>query len=236
MELSNRRNRSLLLVAALIAATIGASVLFQPSAHGEEPSEVRDQVLRHQQLVAECMESRGFEYVATVPGDLIIEEARAAAEATGSDVKAAVEEASQNLPPDPNELHVATLEPGQQQAWGDALWGTDSLEGCYDSTLETASRVDLEAELDRAQSILDQVESDPSVQGAEAEYLTCMAAHGYSLNSVDSIHEYVGLRAEELDAEAGQELADQAYAHHDDCVRQYNATFNTVHLSLLGGN
>ena len=237
MDNSNRRNRALLSVAALIAATIGASVILQPAAHSEQPSLIRDQVLRHEQLVADCMKERGFEYAVTVPGDLLVEEARAAAEADGRDIRAAVEQASaaRGTSPSPNELLVAGLEPRQQQAWGDALWGTDDTAGCMDSTLQAAARVDVEAGLRRAEAILAQAKSDPTVQSAERTYVACMTTQGYAVTSVDGIHEYVGRRAEVLSEEAGQKLTDTAYARHDACVRPYNQTFNATHLRLLGG-
>ncbi|WP_349879509.1 hypothetical protein ABIH81_06720 [Micromonospora sp. HUAS YX12] len=233
-----RRNRALLTVAALIAATVGASIFLQPAAHGEKPSSLRDQVLRHEQLVADCMKSRGFDYSVGVPRDLIVEEARAAAEAKGGDVKAAVieaTEASRNHASDPNELIVAQLSPERQRAWGDALWGTDESSGCFDSTLQAAARVDLDAGLERAEAIFAQAKSDPSVQAAENDYLACMAAHRHQIRSIDSFYEYVGLQAEKLSTEAGQELSDAAYAHHADCSKPYNERFNDVHRKLLGG-
>ncbi len=235
MTITKRRSRRLLVVAVFVAAAATVPALLQPAAFSDESQSLRDKVLQQQKLVAECMKDRGFEYIATLPNDLVVEEARHAAQLAGRDAEAAVEEASRNLPPDPNEALISPLPLEQQKAWGDALWGTDETAGCSDSTFSSAFKVNMADEEDEAALILAQVRSSPSVQAAEKAYIGCMKEQGYAVTSVDGIYEHVGRQVENLDTQARREITEKAYARHDACMDPYDETFNAVHLELLKG-
>lgn len=167
---------------------------------------MRRQVLKHEQLIADCMHRNGFEYVVAVPVDLVVQEARR----SGKDLDTAIAE----RPEDPNDAVLAKLPEDRQMAWGDALYGTDSKRGCYDETYKTAWGKDMQDLSDKADQIAALVQSDPTVQKALQTYVECMRGKGFRVSSPDGVHE----------------LGDKAQQAHDECVKPYETAYDTAYL------
>lgn len=226
--------RTVVKVSIVAAVAVGAVTLF---AHGSgavshpAPS-LRTTVLKHQKLIAECMHRRGFDYIASVPSDVAAEESGQSAAQHGRDARAATIAAARGAPADPNDALVGKLPPPQQQAWGDALFGTDDAPGCYDQTYKAAWGVDLAEVAARGEKLVTRVKADPAVQAAQHAYADCMAGHGYHVTTTDDVYQLVGQQSEHLDAEAAAALQDAANSAHTSCMAPYNTVYNTVYRRL----
>lgn len=179
-----------LVTAGIVAATRSIS---EAVPEGSE-SAFRTTVLAHEVAIAECMADRGFEYVASIPADVLLEEARAAAEAEGRDLEEALEEV--DLPEDPNEAIIAALPADRAEAYADAYWGTDGSNGCYYSTYEQAWGVDIRSlgsDLDEHLPAVEaEIASDERVVAAKEAFLECMAREGYAFDRVEDVRSYEG--------------------------------------------
>lgn len=180
----------LLLVGTIALGALGGTQADQTT--------LRERTLAHEELIADCMAKGGFSYIAAVPADVLLEEARAAAEAADLDVKAAIE--AVDLPPNPNDSIVAELSPEEQEAYAEAYWGNETIDGCYDTTYEEAWGVSLEALLPSESTLAaveQAIEADPRVIAAQRAYIECMAKGGYNF---DSVYDIVTYRARQTEA------------------------------------
>ena len=136
-----------------IAAVLSGNALLACSSgrqagEANQLSDLRSTVLAHEELIAACMKEAGFDYVAIIPPDVLMEEARSLAEQRGEDPEAAVD--ALDLPEDPNTKITDGLSPAELTAYEKAFWGQEGGEGtlrddegCYYSTYEEAWGVDL---------------------------------------------------------------------------------------------
>lgn len=228
---------AVLAVAGLVAACGGGG----PSALERELQQVEERLMAHEELIAECMRERGWEYIPTLPADAVIEREHALAEAAGRELP---DVDDLDLPPDPNEGIIAELSDAEKEARADAYWGdlerggTDP--GCYASTYEAAwgfNPFDPEIE----QQVVDMeaaTRADPRVVEALARYVDCVAAEGYEVSGTDDLFAHYIAREEELSARRDEEgdsdalaaewdaLQAEKYAAfevHDRCIVPYNA-------------
>lgn len=179
-----RRPMTVALIAIVIAAAgiVGIAIMQSDTQAPAVASELRQRALEHERLIAECMRGRGFDYEVALPRDVLLEEARAAAEAAGDDPVAAVE--NLELPDDPNTAIAAALSPSDQRAYEASYWGDGEQPGCYHATYKAAWGADLLAWEDALATSLDsidaQIDADPEIQQARKELLACLDAAGYT--------------------------------------------------------
>lgn len=203
----------------LTAAAIPVAACGAPASGAD--SGLRDTVLRHERLIAECMKERGFEYVVGLPSSVLAEEARQQAKAEGGDAHAAVEKAQADAV-NPNEATLAALSPEQQARWGDALWGDANRRGCYDHTYAAAWGVSPGDLTSQAEALLAKAKADPAVVAAAGEYVSCMAARGHTLDHPDNLETMIGRNAERLDEQAAEAYGTAVLADHEVCAGPYN--------------
>jgi hypothetical protein len=205
-------------------------------------------VMRHERLIAECMESRGWVYVPSIPHSLLLEREHALADAQGR----TFDPSSVELPPDPNDEIVTKLSEVEKAAratdyWGDLeSGGTDP--GCYRLTYERAWGAyplidpELVADMDAA------VEADRRTVAARERYTICMADRGYEVaGPIDVFRKYT-IKEEQLSEaiRAGGGVPDQsplmkalqaekvaAFAAHDECVLDYRRVEEQVRRDYL---
>lgn len=175
-------------VAFGMAGTAGADVT-DPTA-----AALRASALAQEQRTAACMSQRGFTYVAVVPNDVLLDEAYLAATEAGKEgtaLQSALTTARNQLPADPNEAVVQQLPASRVGLYDDALSGTDTAVGCSEPgvTMTAAEIADLDAEAARAEAATAAAPADPAVQSAQAGYITCMAAKGYTVSDTEQIDE-----------------------------------------------
>ena len=232
MAVSSRTVKRTAVVAVVLAAfgTIAALTTSASGADKADPSHAA--VLKQEQLIAECMRGRGFDYVATMPKDVVMEDALRAAVREGRDVGEALRQAQARMPEDPNKKLVGSLPPQRQQLWGDALWGNGTTVGCFSETFSSAWGVDLDQAVIEGEQTVARVKVDPAVVAAERVYAGCMTGHGYPVTTTDDIHGVVGRQAENLDATGAEDLSTRAYAAHNACFAPYREVFNRVHRRL----
>lgn len=219
---ANQAGRPLprMVAACLLAAAAIPAAACTAADRGTDTA-FRDTVLRHEQLIADCMKERGFDYVVGVPKSVLAEEARRQAKAAGEDAQAAMEQTLADVT-DPNERLVAALSPKRQAQWGDALWGDSTRIGCHDLTYEAAWGVspgDLAAE---GEAFLAKVEADPGVAAARGAYGHCMAAQGHTLDHPNELETMIGRNAEDLEEKAAEAYAAAVLDDHEACVGPYN--------------
>ncbi|MEV6240384.1 hypothetical protein [Lentzea sp. NPDC051838] len=183
-----------------------ALLLLALTACGAQDDPVRRQVLKHEELIADCMHRNGFEYIAAVPVDLAVQEARR----SGKDLDTAIAE----RPEDPNDAVLANLSEERQNAWGDALYGTETTPGCYNETYKSAWGRDMRELSDKGDQIVAKVQADPNVQKALKTYVDCMRGNGFRVSSPDSIYE----------------LGEKAQKSHDECVKPYDTAYDKAYL------
>jgi len=226
--------RSVVKVVIVTAVVVGAVMLFNHGSSAVSPpkSPLRATTLKHQQLIAACMHTQGFDYIAAVPPGVVADEAGQAAAQQGRDVRAAEIAAARNAPPDPNAALVGKLSPQQQKAWGDALYGTDSTPGCYDRTYKAAWGADLDTVAARGQDLVNRVKADPAVQEAQRAYDDCMANHGYHVTTTDDVNQLVDQQSEHLDADAAAALRTDADSANKSCIAPYDNVYNQVYRKL----
>lgn len=211
-----------------------------PSDLEREFQEVEERLMEHEELIAECMGERGWEYIPALPSDAIIEREHALAEAAGRE-PADPEEL--DLPDDPNEAIIAALSDPEKEARADAYWGdrdrggTDP--GCYASTYEHAWGFDpFDSEVE--EQVLDMeaaLQADSRVVEAREEYVECVADEGYEVSGTGDLFEHYIAREEELSARRDTEsdtdalgedwdaLQTEKYAAfeaHDRCIVAYD--------------
>jgi hypothetical protein len=203
-------------VAVLVVA---AAVTYFVTREGEkDPDSLRPGVLRHEKLIAQCMHRHGFEYTVSVPPDVVIEEARR----KGRPIA--------DIPTNPNDAIVGALSPARQQAWGDALFGTETSNGCYYGTYRAAWGVDLGDAAADAEKHQARVKADRAVRSAEQEYVRCMSRRGYQVTTTEDIHAVVGREVERLGDSGAEAFVRAANTAHETCVRPYRTVFDQAYL------
>jgi hypothetical protein len=218
---------------AAAAATVTLHFVAAPS-QGDGPSALAGTALHHESLIASCMRGRGFDYAVAVPRDVAVEEARRAAVRQHRDPKAAVARAEASAPPDPNEAVVGALPADRQQAWGDALYGNDTWQGCYYATYAQAWGEGLDRQAQQGEALAATVRADPTVRAAERTYLSCMAGRGYPVSGTDDVYRLTGEAGDRLDAAAADEYEKAANAAHISCLAPYQKAYDTAYRRLAG--
>jgi hypothetical protein len=230
------RTRNLLAIGVMAAAAVAVTLHLATSpGRGDGHSALARTALRHESLIADCMRGRGFEYAVAVPRDVAVEEARRAAVRQYQDPKSAVARAQASAPPDPNEAQVGALPLDRQQAWGDALYGDDTWQGCYYVTYEQAWGERLDRQAQQGEALLAKVRAEPTVQAAERTYLTCMSARGHGVDGTDDVYRLIGEARERLDAAGANEYEKAANSAHNACVAPYQKAYDAAYLRLAQG-
>lgn len=185
-----RKSVLALVGAALVLGAVAAAQPWAPES--AEASPLRERALEHEGLIAECMETQGFEYVVAVPADVLMEEARAEAEAAGDDVAAALDELE--LPPDPNAGILDGLSPSEAKDYERAYWGDEEKAGCYHATYEQAWGTDILAWEEELASRLPEVEAeiaaDEGIIRAREQLLDCLDGHGFRFSDLESYERF----------------------------------------------
>ncbi len=204
--------------------------------------------MRHERLIADCMESRGWVYVPSLPAGLILEREHALAEAQGR----RYDPSSVRLPANPNDEIVAKLSDAEKAAraadyWGDReIGGSDP--GCYRSTYENAwgsfplPDPDVVADMDAA------LAADQRILAARRAYSACMAGRGYEIAGPEDIFGKYIMKEEQLserirkdggDPERSPEMQalqaekSAAFSAHDECVKDYRGVESQVRQDYL---
>lgn len=207
----------------VVVLVVAAAVTYLATRDGgRDPDTLRPGVLRHEKLIAQCMHRHGFEYTVSVPPDVVIEEARR----KGRPIA--------DVPTNPNDAVVGALSPARQQAWGDALFGTENSTGCYYGTYRAAWGVDLGDAAAAGEKHQSRVKSDPAVRSAEQEYVRCMSGRGYRVTTTEDIHAVVGRQVERLGSSGAEAFARAANTAHESCVRPYRTAYDRVYRELSG--
>ncbi|GAA3339617.1 hypothetical protein GCM10020358_24020 [Amorphoplanes nipponensis] len=178
-------------LAFALAGPAGADVVTDPAA-----AALRAAALAQEQRTAACMSQRGFEYVAAVPNDVLLDEAYVAAVAAGKKgtaLQEALTAARSRLPADPNVAVVQQMPASRVSVYDDALSGTDSTVGCSEPgvTMTEAELADLETESARADTALAAAPADPAVVAGQAAYVACMSGKGYTVTDTEQIDEII---------------------------------------------
>lgn len=220
-------NRLVLVPAVVVIAAVAilAGSASDADGSGMIDHRLRERVTTQERAVAACMQGRGFEYIAALPADVILEEARAAAEARGVDPQKHL--ASVDLPQDPNESIRNDLGADDREAYADAFWGTDEQEGCQAVGFEQAfgtSQARLEAAAaDRARVLDDLPRTNEKVQAAAAKHVACLRQAGWKVDSLEAVTQFAARQSEAVmdeilgaDAEpgAGVDADDPRYVAH----------------------
>lgn len=209
-------------------------------------------VMRHEQLIAECMAGKGWEYIPSMPRDVIIERQKRLADAEGR----AYDPKTAELPDDPNTAIVARLSEADRNARSNAYWGDiqegGSDPGCYQSTYKQAwGSIPGDHDPDAQQRLAEAeaaIAADERVIAALADFVNCMASRGFPVSGLHDIFRQYDTRvdalAEELRAKgedpdrspqmkrlrAEQRTAYQAYS---ECEVAYNTVENEVRMEKL---
>ena len=227
----------------LILGGCGGSGDLQNSQNAElaSASPMREKVLFHEELIAECMRAEGFEYIAVLPGDLLLEEARAEAERNGEDPIAAVD--AVELPDDPNQDILAELSPEELAAYELAYWGPTDVDGCYYSTYEDAwgvDIVDLIAETnDGLAEAEERIAADPRVIDAKSAFVSCVQADGYDVGSLQDIQSYAAKAELEVVREITESgasevlVTDPRWIEFENEMSDYEASYQACERAYL---
>lgn len=220
-------------------------VLFTPacgadegaSNNGVEDIEVEfaafeSQLLEHETAIASCMIEAGFDYIAQIPPDWVLEQATILDMERGGDGNIDI-----TVPPDLNLEYLQGLSEGEQRAYDVAYWGdidsggTD--QGCYFGTytevwgmnpLDTTDPVLLAAQESR-----ERTENDARVLEALGVYIECMQEGGFRVADTNDLYRLVDEQEQAAeDTSAFEAFRDRAFARDDECRVPYDAVFNDV--------
>lgn len=229
------------LAALAVAAGLMVACEDPSSALERELQEAEERLMEHEDLIAECMRERGWEYIPALPADAVIEREHALADAAGREPP---DPEDLDLPEDPNEAIIAELADAEKEARADAYWGdldrggTDP--GCYSTTYEQAWGFDpFDPEIE--QQALDMeaaLQADSRVVQAVRQYVECVAEEGYEVSGTGDLFDHYIDREQELgarrdtegDSDALQEEWDAlqaekyaAFEVHDGCIVAYDS-------------
>ncbi len=240
-----------LLSGALLVSCGGSSVRAQDPEIFNEIEYLKETTLGHEELISACMRAEGFEYIAAIPRDLLLEidSMIAATEGAESDMS------PDDLPTDPNTAIVVALSDRDRDAYEFAYWGNVDLggekTGCYLETFEEAWSADLGdfVVTDEASSAISNIQFDPRIVQAADAYVVCMRAEGHDeVVDTDSFIRLQSERMTSLQARASsdkvsvEELPDyDSYVSwqeavgkaHQDCIQQYWDTENEIRAEIL---
>lgn len=217
------------------AGVLSAAVIATGACAAPEPepqNTFEQQALTHENLIAACMKDRGFDYRATLDAETVAEIARQDAVAKGEDGEAAYEQALAAAPPDVNEALVAALPEDQQVLWGDALYGTDTLQGCHDLTYAEAWGATPEELTRQMEEFNAEVAAEPDVVAAVGVYVECMAAAGYTVPHPDQIETVIGEQVAGLDEQESEVYGNAMYDAHQTCAGPYDEAFAAAYERL----
>lgn len=225
-----KRILAVMLAAAMLSACVGST---GEQTLEEELEAFEDQLLAHEEMIAECMTAQGFQYEVGLPADWYLEKASTLDEAAGGTGIVDVE-----IPEEVNNAYASSLDAEELAAFKFAYWGDiedgGTQRGCYAKTYEAVWGIDPFAPSpDALQSALDlraAVERHPDVVAALDRYLACMSDAGYDVVDIDHIHEIVGIA--ELENPDDDSIRIAAYSAHDDCRADYHSIYDRVHLDL----
>lgn len=244
------RRRTYLLLAVLAALSLSSCASDPDSELEHELEHLEETVMRHEQLIAECMRGRGWEYVPALPSDVLLEREHLLAEAQGREF----DPSAIDLPEDPNDTIVAQLSEVEKEARAADYWGnlqeggTDP--GCYYSTYEQAWGGTPIEELgpDDLTELEAAFEGDPRVIAARERYQSCMASSGYRVAGPTDIFQQYLEREEQLSGrlrESGGDPQDApemqalqaeksaAFEAHDRCIEDYREVEGEVRAELM---
>ena len=208
-------------------------------------------LLEHEEAIAVCMREYGFEYVAVLPSDWIMERETQLDVARGGDGR--VDPEQLDIPANPNDAIVAGMSEEEVAAyefayWGDADLGGD-IPGCYQTTYQDVWGLDLLADLSTETAELEQLlASDERLTAAEDDYLECMRSDGFAVANFNDVHRLIDERFQQLKADAAQlgiDIEDapgyEAYdtfnrtamARHDECAVPYYEVYDVVHAERV---
>jgi hypothetical protein len=191
-------------------------------------------IMEHEEAIGECMREQGFDYVASLPPDWIIERAAMKDRALGGDGLVDIEP-----PPDPNQELLNQLSPTQLTAyetayWGDADYGGEN-PGCYLGTFEETWELDpFEDTTEIDIEIQERIKAHPDIIEAEAAYVRCMASQGRELTSYEgaySLADQGWLEGwPEEDAVAWER---DVYADHEECQPAYDDVYAPIQQEIV---
>ncbi|MCP3857760.1 MAG: hypothetical protein GY698_24050 [Actinomycetia bacterium] len=146
-------------------------------------------IMRHEELIADCMAQEGFEYIAALPADVEIEKATVIAESQGD--LDPIDPNTLQLPENPNVEIVSRLSEPERSAYETAYWGTEREAGCYGATYLEAWGTDpfapTEEDLADGAERIARAQSSDAAQAAERAYVECMRAEGWEVEGVDGV-------------------------------------------------
>jgi hypothetical protein len=189
--------------------------------------------MSHEELIAACMETEGFEYSAVLTSDVYVEEAVERAEDRGETVDETL--STLVIPANPNDQYTQGLSESDLAAYQAAIWGDGIRSGCFYSTYEEAWGILPEAlapDPDRDENIESAVAADPRTIAAESDFVACMAKEGFTFESVQALLEYPAALSDEtarLIDDAGREQEDGAnpeYERERHLLDAYNAAYS----------
>ncbi|VAW09779.1 hypothetical protein MNBD_ACTINO02-2632 [hydrothermal vent metagenome] len=245
-----RRPLLLFVLIALLASSCAGNETApeQVTAIESELQSFEQQLLVHEEAIADCMRRQGFPYVVGLPSDWILEKAAQLDVARGGDGLVDIE-----VPQDPNEEAMAQASPEERDAFKFAYWGDIGVggqtEGCYNSTYKEVWGTDLfEDDTAAINDVLQRIETDERVVAALDQFTTCMNARGFDVATIDDISRLIDIERESLRQRASEEgkspedvegyesllsfelAANMAY---DECIAAYNTTYDEVHVEYL---
>jgi hypothetical protein len=225
------------LVALAVMATALASVM-GAKANPEGVLTLRWQeaeakVLAHEEAIATCMAERGFEYIPTIPADVVLQREAVMAASRGLPPP---DPAEVDIPDDPNVAIISRLSEAAKEARAVAYWGTDDAPGCYGSTYEEVWGVDPwdPASAVRVEHMEAFIASDPRVKQAVEVYVRCMAAEGITVSSTGELYVRYVTAAEGLQAKRGAAEATDGFDADQEALYEWWDRVHPIHERCIG--
>lgn len=211
------RTSCLLAVTMLVSCTSATTEPTAGSSPVDEAAQLEQSVLHHEELIADCMRQRGFDYIAHVPADVRYEQAIAADLARGGDGD--IDFDSVAVDDDPNLEILNTLSGTERASYDQAFWGNDdgSDLGCYGSTYEAAwglSPVVSPSQVAEIDQVLQRIDSDARVVAARGEFVQCINRAGFAIESESDFDRVYDEVLDEVKGDARRQGID--YHEHPD--------------------
>ena len=223
-----------LAIAATVCVTLSACGSSSADvALEQELAEFEATLMAHEVAIAGCMTDLAFRYVPHLPGDWLIEKASAPDEAAGGSGRVDIE-----VPPNPNEVHLASLSESEREAYEFAYWGDldrgGLIPGCFASTHEEVwGRSVFEPLGGGADEARASIAVDPRVVGARELYVDCMEAAGYRVGDTESIYRIIDEHAQSAQQDEQISFHNEALAAHEQCRRPYDEVYEEVKAEYL---
>jgi hypothetical protein len=209
--------------------------------------EFEARLMQQEHQIAACMAERGFDYVARLPADWILERAYQL-----DVVKGGTGEVAVDLPEDPNGTIVAGLARAEAAAYQVALLGDAPTPGCaeqaYAAVFGLSPRLDADRLTRAADAVDEAMAADPRVVEARGGYVSCMERNGYDVTAIDDVFNQIDQRWEAAEAEARAkgvgtddtdayvkvaEFRDTVLPVHDSCVAPYYESIADIHAAYV---